>query len=190
MAANHNIIVIPGLGDEQSSGYAKRIVHRWEKADTEVIWFDSRWYANETFKAKFKRLLSTYDHAAKQDGNVSVVSYSAGGALMVSLLAERKLSGRAVVIAGKMKNAGGIGPHYQQQNPALKDAVEQSEQKLNSLKTPAEKITCLRPFFDNLVPVGDMLIPGARVKTVPMILHSLSIGFALFFMATGELRKT
>lgn len=180
-----DVIFIPGLGDEMVTNWVEKLVGHWRNSSTNLHFFDARWNEPETFTAKKQRLLAWLDGLELKPGSqLLLYGISAGGALAMVLLGERKaLFKRVVLIAPKLKRAELIGPKYRQNNPGLVEAVEASQAVIDGLSEQDRvNIESYRPLIDDVIARADMVVPGAKIKSIPFIGHALSIGFALLFL--------
>lgn len=191
MNKSRTILVVPGLGGPRSIKMVKWLVKRWEDSDTKVIVFESRWNSDETSKEKLDRLKELADKNVSSENDLSVVAYSAGGALAVSgLTTNRKLS-TLTLVSAKLKGWQGIGPKYQKDAPALREIVKASQQVIEDIGHIQDiSMTCLVPWYDEVVRKQDMIIDGATRITIPSVFHSLSIAVALIFKVPRVLKKT
>lgn len=173
------VIVVPGLGDEAAVSKIRAITKRWGN-NYDVRFFDSRWESDESLQDKQKRLR---DFAKLHTGkNTSVVAYSAGGALAITLLNVGIKINKLVLISCKLKRPEGIGPKYQKRALALVDAVEISQQTIGKLtQDDKDKIVCMKPLFDGVVDRQDMVIEETENRIIPFVGHGASIGFAMLF---------
>lgn len=179
----HTIIVIPGLGDEDAVKKIRWIVKRWSTPNRKVQIFQSQWETKESAEKKLHRLKVFLERHSSE--RVSIVAYSAGGALAMRLLKEHPSIERFVLISSKLKGAEKIGENYQNRAPALLGTVQASQSIIDGITdTEIQKIICLRPFFDNVVPIEDMSFEGVITKRIPMILHAPSIVLALIFQVS------
>lgn len=175
---NKLVIIVPGLGDENSLNRIRKLLKFWAK-DRRVLFFDARWSSSEAYDCKQKRLTDLIKSHEKS--LLSVVAYSAGGALAVSCTDSKNIN-KIILISSKLKRPEGIGPSYQKAAPALKRAVEASG-KITAKLSPEQKskIICLVPIYDGVVAKEDMVIDGTKRKLIPFLGHAGSIGFALLF---------
>ena len=90
------IIVVTGMGGDSAVRKICRIIQRWNDKSNRVVLFDSQWESAESYPDKYKRLLDFYD--SLDSNEISVVAYSAGGALAVRLLAERSNINKLVIV--------------------------------------------------------------------------------------------
>lgn len=173
------VIVVPGLGDEAAVSKIRAITKRWGN-NYDVRFFDSRWESSEPYENKRQRLNEFAKNS--NDENVSVVAYSAGGALAITLLNVGIKINKLVLISCKLKRPEGIGPKYQKRALALVDAVEISQQTIGKLtQDDKDKIVCMKPLFDGVVDRQDMVIEETENRIIPFVGHGASIGFAMLF---------
>src|SRR5690349_15766414 len=123
------ILLIPGLGDEQSLARVRQIEGRWGKKVPAVLFFDPRWHTDELYEDKFKRLK---DFTKNKDIE-AVMGISAGASLAVSWYTDNKKTEKVYLVAGKFVYPERIGRSFQKRAPQLKPAVEASEKALASL---------------------------------------------------------
>ncbi len=177
MVPKHHIIYLPGIGDHKDHGQIK-ILNSWTSAGIEVRYHRVGWAAEEPLDIKIEKVVKLIN---KLDGRVSVVGVSAGASLAINVMAACEDKVLAVVlICGKFIKAQKIGPNYSLKNPILKESVEQSEQNLKAMPPyQKQKILSIRPIFDNVVPVADMVIPGATNQRIVSFWHIPSIFLAI-----------
>lgn len=188
----HHILYIPGIGDDKALRLQMKPINRWPKKDIKVHVFRSDWHKKESTEAKYKRLQSLFSDILKQQhATMSVMGVSAGGPLAVRLCHDniQKIH-QIYLLVGKLRGSLGIGEAYQQKAPALKTCVAISEELLKKNNNDfSSKTTILWPLFDTLIPLDDMKVSGARYKRLPVIGHSIAIGYALYVTMPQLLRR-
>lgn len=173
----HNkTLLIPGLGDEESLYIVKKF---WKLRNRNLDTFDTRWATKENADDKFNRLCEFYESIDSK--KVELICISAGGSLATQLLARYPEITKAIFISTKVKGSTRIGKSFQKRAPALLESVRASEIALQSADDYHNKVTIYRPLIDNIVPVKDMLVAGAKTKRVIAIGHTFGIGMALIF---------
>ena len=181
------VIVIPGLGSNMVRNRIEAIVRRWERPNRPVQIFNSNWSSNESFDQKLSRLIKQVD--GYKGAKISVVAFSAGGALATSLLDRSSNISKVILISSKIKGSNTIGVKYQKRASALIDAVKASENSIARLPaSKKEKIICLKPIFDEVVPKKDMCFEGVETKLTPFLFHVPSIAIALLFQVKRLLK--
>lgn len=176
------LLYIPGWGDAQTIERQRKVVAGWNRSGVVAHIFDSQWISEETCAEKQMRLLNWFDaHAV---GEVTVIGTSAGGPLAILLLKQRSEQIKLVkIVCGKLRGADGIGPKYTSQSASLKECVMACENSLDSLAADdSQKIITYRPLLDEVVPLRDMTVSGARNKRLLLVGHVITIGFSLLFL--------
>ena len=172
------ILYLPGLGSEKSLK-----IQRWylklRTKNQKLVFFEPKWHSDESYKNKWKRLTKIISQLDPH--SIHVVGVSAGGSLLVRVMSEYEEIKSATCISGKVTNSAGIGQDYRKSAPALFDSVLASENTIKTDNTHTKKITIFRPFFDNVVPLQDMLVPGAKTKRIFAFGHASGIAIALIF---------
>lgn len=181
------IIIVPGLGDEDTLSKLAPVIRRWEDNETTVSVFQSKWSDDESYSDKSKRLRALFEEDLEVD--TYVVGYSAGGTLANAVLGADSAVKRIVFISAKLKGSDTVGEKFQKRAPALLEAVLGSEKTIEQMSDEDKKrAVCLVPLFDEVVYKKDMKIDGVKKKTIPVGVHAVAIAFALAFMTRGLLK--
>jgi pimeloyl-ACP methyl ester carboxylesterase len=182
------IIYLPGLGDRNPA--QRRLVKLFALGGADTRYFTINWAdRGEPYAHKFKRLLKLVDQLAKTR-RVSLIGVSAGASLAINTLSARpEQIHRVVTVCGKLANINAINPSYYHENPAFKGSVGALYKSLKQLSgRQRQKVLCLRPLLDEVVPTGDMHINGAHRKTLPLIGHAPTIALSLTLFS-GSIKK-
>ena len=173
------LLYLPGLGSERLLKIQRRYL-KWKcrKRGFELVFFESRWHDDEPYTEKWQRLLE--DTTSTSAESTIVLAVSAGGALLTRFVSENPTVKSAHCMSAKLKNAEAIGSSYRKRAPALFDAVRESQAVLGDMNL-AEKTIVYRPLFDTVVPLKDMIIPGARRKRFFGFEHITALIWALVF---------
>ncbi len=172
------IIYLPGLGGRWSILAQRILLFIHKRPGRRIITFQPKWHEQESYTAKYAR----FEHFIKsKGGNIVLYAASAGGPLAIASLAQLPQIERATIVCGKLSGSATIGQPFRDRAPALYDAVKKSEQLIAQKSSIiSKKITILQPIHDGVVPLNDMLVPGAVTKTLPAHSHATAIVLALF----------
>jgi hypothetical protein len=178
------VIIIPGLGDQVK--ITRRMVSGWEKRGLSPIVYKMNWSDQEDFEAKLNRLTVLVKEEHKDNCDISVVGFSAGGSVALNLFLNcDHLINRAISVCGRLKRGSCRGfrsfETRARTSKSFKQSVESLEQKIgNLLPNQLEKIMTVHPLFgDELVPSDTAIIEGANNITIPTMGHVFSICMAL-----------
>lgn len=190
-----HVIYITGLGD-QKAVWQRRAVAAWRIHGVMPHFFQVRWADDEAFGPKLEKLLKLVDELYEKDSReVGIVAASAGVSMALHALVARNERIKGVVsICGKIQHPEGVHDSYKHENPAFSKSMDLLPSTLRSLSGEMkQKITCLYPYADHVVPLQDQRIPGAKNKRVVSFGHvatiTLQITLASFFMLRN-LKKT
>ena len=188
-----HVIYVPGIGDNNPQLQAKAI-STWKLYGVEPELFQMNWADKRPWQVKFDQLLGRIDELSGQGHNVALVGASAGGGAVVNAYAARKDKVVGVVtISGKIHRPDKIGSRYRKNNSSFVEsayAVPDSLEKLSP--QDREHILCRFGLFDEIVPVNESRIDGAKNLYAPTLFHGPSIAFQLLFGAVslmGFLKK-
>lgn len=180
-----SILILPGLGDEKTHSQIQYLTRLWGGRNRRVFIFQPKWSEPESYDKKIKRLENFYaEHTAD---HTVIVGYSAGGALATILLYKHPTITKAYLISAKLQGSSTIGASFDISAPAFRRTVERSESLLSEISP--QKVMCLVPLHDEVVPKKDMQVPKAAIKRVWFAYHMPSIVVALIFNMTYLLRK-
>jgi hypothetical protein len=183
------VIYITGVGDQQptSQRWAVR-TWRWYGVESEL--YQMHWANDETWPAKFERLLARVDEVIQSGQPLALVSVSAGASATINVFAARKDKIVGVVcLAGKINRPEVIGRHYTDENPALKPSVAACQQALATLTaTDRKRILSRYAVWDNVLARADSHIPGARNRIVPTLGHIPTIATQITLGAPSFVR--
>jgi predicted peptidase len=177
----HHVIYLPGFGDTNNSQIQVKLLNKWQKFDLQPHFQYIQWSSNETFEAKFKRILGVVDELIKQKHTVSIIGVSAGATMAINVYSARKENiAKVVFICGKINNPENVRTYYFQKNPAFKQSLRHAAANLQKLDDKdRSKMLSIHPIYDEVVYVRDATLYGAKNKTIFSIEHSLSILLAL-----------
>jgi pimeloyl-ACP methyl ester carboxylesterase len=183
------LLVVPGLGDQSKPALLLHWwIKRWKKY--EVVVFQSNWSSSESYQDKFTRLRSTLIENKNSNRNVIIVGYSAGSPLALRLVNEDSEVTAFMSVSGKNSGYETIGKAFQKRAVALLESVQASQEILqNTPQKIAAKTVVFRPLRDFLIPMGDMLIPGAKKVRVIAFGHTLGIAIAILFYLPKYIRR-
>lgn len=185
----HHVIYVLGLGDHRTRG--QRLAPKyWQLFGVQGHTFVMKWGDKELFAPKLERLLALIDRLAADGSRVSLVGASAGAsAVLVAFAARPDKVASVVCICGKINHPETVSPHRYTENPAFKESLAELQRVLPRLSNrQRSRILSLRPFYDDVVPVADMYIPGAHMRRIPAAGHVVSIVVALIFSAPFFIR--
>ncbi len=176
----HYIIYVPGLGDHRAK--AQRLAVRlWRLYGVRGVFEPVHWSDGKPFEPKLQSLLDRIDELSMAGYTVSLVAASAGASAALVAYERRKhqLTG-IVCICGKINHIEAVNPEYYRKNPAFKESLAALARVLPNLSAQdRQRILCLRPLYDELVPVEDAVLSGASTKTLPVAGHAIGIGYAI-----------
>lgn len=187
-AQRHNIILIPGLGDEIRM--LNFLTKHFQKYHLDVAVHRIGWKDGSTdFRPKFDNLLHHIDELSKI-GRVSLVGTSAGGSAALNAFARRKkIVYKAVNLSGILRPSKERGWRSFEARTTTSSQFAQSVKLFVSQEkslTPADRkrVMTVYPIFgDELVAPDTVTLPGATNIRIPSIEHVLSIALALTFFS-------
>ncbi len=187
--STHHVIYVPGLGDAKAHGQ-ESLTKLWRVFGVRGHYVPMRWAEGKAFGPKLQRLLDKIDELAKDGDEVSLIGTSAGVSAVLIAFAQRKskISGVAC-ICGKINNIDAVNPSYYRVNPAFKPALAELQEVLPTL-SPLDRyrVMSIHPLFDDVVPVADTTIRGAREKAIWTRGHAFSIFVALTLFMPSIMR--
>ncbi len=186
MKKPHTIIYIPGLGDRSLRGQGV-VLKLWQIYGVKTRIYRIFWADNKPFEDKFQNLLKEIDRLSEAGNKVSFVGVSAGASTALAAFAQRKsvISG-VVCICGKINNAQTVHEVTYKQNPSFKESMKKLGKNMPELdKASRGRILSIHPLHDNIVPLNDTKIKGAREKTILTAGHIFSIVYAITIGSFG-----
>ena len=172
---SYSVLYIPGVGDRENGGLQRRYIGLLNLfRRRKIVYFEALWGSGESYADKFARLLKVYE----ESGSPSIIYGISAGASLAVCLGSKYRSTRLPLVAGKVQGADSVGPRYFKRYVALIESVRASEQAVNDLR--GSKVTCYQPKSDDVVPLADMVVPGARVVRLPVNGHIAAIVYANF----------
>jgi predicted esterase len=175
------VIYIPGLGDRRKFGQ-NQIIKLWRVFGLSPYYFPINWYKEEGFDKKLDRLLAYIEELKKAYESVSLVGISAGAGAAINAFATSNNVDSVILVCGKINNPQTIGEQRFKLNPDFRKSafdVSRSLEKLN--KSDRARILSIHPWSDDVVPIKDTIIKGAREKTFAGWSHVSGIFFILIF---------
>lgn len=182
-------IYITGLGDSDPGAQIKA-VGWWRRWGVEPELWQMNWANDETWEAKFAKLLARVDEIAASGQPIGLVAASAGATAAISAFGARKdkIAG-VVLIAGKANRPEAIGSGFQSKNPAFLPAAKASHAALKTLDaSDRQRILSRYALADELVYKPDSKIPGAHNRLVPSVGHIITIATQITLGAPSFLR--
>ena len=175
----HEVIIVPGIGDHRP--FAQDIAAKaWRGLGLRAHYLPLGWGTEEGYEAKHTRLLNMIDRLHEKGGSVSLVGISAGASAVINARAATDKVHKVVCISGKINHPERIGQHYFDKNPDFEESMARVAGSLVSLnESERTKIMSIHPWHDNVVPIEDTVIPGAKELTLPGWGHVSGIFFAL-----------
>ena len=170
-----HLIIIPGVGDDHPVYHKGARVFRvlGFKAQVYVFGWDSA-----DLSSYDTRIAALNEHIAKLPGEVYLLGVSAGGSAAVNsfaLLPEKVI--KTVTLCSPLA-------HFSSRvNPLLAVSIEQTEKFLAAMKPGVkQRLLSLHAIYDPVVPVRLSKPSGVRARTLPSILHPITIflGLTLF----------
>lgn len=172
----HHIIYVPGIGDHKT--YGQNIgIQIWRLFGLRPHYFPLGWSTKEGFDAKLARLLKQIDRLFEQGHTVSLVGVSAGASAVLTAYNERPKIARVVCIVGKIQRPETIKSSTYRINPDFKESMQRVGNSIGHLQSRGQvkNILSLRPLRDKSVPLEDMKITGATIRTVPAWSHASGV---------------
>lgn len=187
MDAEHYVICVPGLGNEDWIFH--RATKNWQR-DFELtpVVINVHWRTRENgLNEKLGRVTDTIDKLSGKNNRISLLGVSASGSLMINAYAQRKDKVHKVINnCGRVRPGGSLWLPFERVvagTASFRESIFLAEQNINSF-SPADrtKILTARALFDEVVPADQTPIEGATNIVLPMIEHSLAIYSALTFL--------
>ncbi len=179
----HSVIFLRGLGDNRPMTRGQAFLTKlWHCLHgIELVFVRINWADQETLKSKLARITAAIDKLHSAGQTVSLIGISAGASAAFNAYGLRSTKiNKLVFVCGKFRNPHRVGRRYYRKNPALRESLELSDQNYTKLTVADKaKILSIRPVFDELVPLQEMKVPGARSTTILATGHVPSIFLAL-----------
>ena len=185
MSKTHNVIIIPGLGDQKKP--FEWATNHWRTHGLEPLVYSVGWRdGQKSFIPKLHRLLEVIDRFVEKGDMVSLVGASAGGSAALNAFAQRKTAVQRVInICGRLRVGNAMGFRslriQSMSSPAFAESVTLCERhsELLSEKDRKKCMTVRAMFGDELVPPETTVLRGAHNIQVPTPEHMFSIFLAL-----------
>lgn len=181
-----HIIFVPGLGDYRSFGQNIGI-QLWRLFGLTPHYLALGWNVKEGYEVKQQRLTKLID-TLRLSGTVSLVGVSAGASAVLNTYAASDNIEKVVCISGKINNPQTIGPGTLLANHDFGESMKRLAASLKAIEDRTQNIMSIHPVHDQVVPIADTIIPGAREKTVPGRSHASGIFFGIVFGAFSIVR--
>lgn len=199
----NKVLLINGLNDGTTRPYESRYMERLESQKIDVVHTNLDWQNSENFVETLVSLSKQAKILARSAGLLSIVGVSAGGSMAVNLIAE--LNARnviAVSIAGRLRR-GQVLP-FSWRTPersahlgtarasqVFYDSMSYCEDTAIPTLTDDQlkRITVIKPWLDEVVPLNTMEIEGANTIRIPAIEHEMACRFGLR-LADGNFLNT
>ncbi|HTB49066.1 MAG TPA: hypothetical protein VK712_03215 [Verrucomicrobiae bacterium] len=186
MSRQHHVIYVPGILDNilhiQSTA-----VKSWRLWGVRGHCHVMSWLGSEeTYEAKFQRLLDRINKYAAQGHSVSLVGASAGAsAVLNAYVANPAAVTGVVLICPKINNPETVSGETYKKNPAFKESLERLQASLKKLtaEQKAKRIIAYYSPSDGTIPYAGSVIPGVPEKRLPAIKHGQAIVYAITFGA-------
>ncbi|MBI2588883.1 hypothetical protein HYW35_01585 [Candidatus Saccharibacteria bacterium] len=176
----HHVIYLPGIGDHRPWGQDK-IIKLWRIFGVRAQFHIIGWADGEAFEPKLERIGALVDKLAAGGNQVSLVGVSAGAsaALNTYMIRKDKIAG-VVYVCGKIRNLRGVNLSYYIKNPAFKQSLIMSDANVAKLQSADKhKMLDIRAQFDNIVFSRPTIVPGIRIKKMPIFGHIPGILMAI-----------
>ncbi len=189
MAKKHQVIIVPGLGDEVNKiSFATR---HWSGHNLEPIIHKIGWHDGEkNFTPKLKGLLELIDKSVNSGNRVSLVGLSAGGSAVLNAFQERKnVIKKCVNVCGRLRRGDQRGFRSFEKRTASSPSFAQSvilfesREKYLTINDRQKIMTVSALFGDELVPADTATLAGASNITIPAAEHIFTIVMALTFFS-------
>lgn len=166
------IFFTPGLGGERTIERQRNYVHFLNSLGKSIYFFDPKWQSNESAEVKKSRLDDAYDKAGRPRKLFGV----SAGASMAVVLGAAFPDTEIITLAGKHTGAASIGEEYDRRAPAFRSFVMKSEAIIEADSSVAHRIKSYRPWpVDGVVPMHDIVVPGAANRLIPVPFHTPAI---------------
>lgn len=185
MSSLNHAIIIPGLGNDV--GLISWITKSWETKGIVPHVIDAGWKTEEPLlQPKLVKAIALVDELFGMGKRVSIIGNSAGSSFAMNIFEARKEKIHKIVINCGRARTGDL-PWFTfdqatSSSQSFKEACVKSEKIVNELSADDKrKMLTLRPSFDEIVPASTVVIDGANDQVIPLLGHSLTIGYNLTF---------
>jgi len=184
-----HVIYVAGIGDHAMLGQ-RAVVASWRLWGVDAEAVPMLWAVNETWEAKFDRLLQRIDDCASKGQPVALVGVSAGATAVINAFAARKaVVVGCALIAAKVNHPETIGEQYNREAPAFIPAAYGCEAALETLSdTDRARILSRYSRLDSVVTTADSHVAGATNRELAISGHTLTIATQIIFAAPFFLR--
>lgn len=174
-----HVIFVPGLGDRMKFGQNIAIKY-WRVFGLRPHYLPLGWDNKEGFEVKLQRLLDKVDELKAGGNQVSLVGVSAGASAVLNAYAESKDVQSVVLICGKINNPQTINRKVYEINPDFEESVYRAQNSLKKLSSAKrQNIMSIHPYKDQVVPIKDTIIDGAKEEVFPGWGHISGIFFGV-----------
>jgi pimeloyl-ACP methyl ester carboxylesterase len=172
---------VPGVDDDKHN-LLRLVAKRWNRRDVHVYPLHVGWKDGGSYESKLQKLLALID-VLSGTGQVAVVGVSAGASLAMNAYAVRPRLVGVVNVCGTLRFGRKLKRSLAKRaasSPAYRESVLACELAQQSLTTRQRRCTLvLQPFYDGIVPLATMTLPGARLQRIVGFSHVPNIATAL-----------
>lgn len=186
MTQTTHIIYLSGFGNSYNT-FREKYVARWRRRDVTTEFVPMNWTDGAQLHEKTQLANAAIDTALEKGKRVVLVGESAGGAMSLYLYGQRpKDITRVITLCGKNKNPANVSPTLYKRSPAFLELMQRVEDDTAALRrAKRERIVSIRPLFDGVVPIQEMLVADCKSVRIPSVGHISSI--ALLLISGGGL---
>lgn len=171
-----HILYLSGLGDNFDR-WRLRALKLWHYRGVSVELVPMTWQSG-TFEQKLARIDQAIDRAKGK--RVVLLGESAGGSMVIHMLARRDDIYRAMTLCGKNTHPEGVDERYYRNNPAFRASMDHLNESLALLTDEQKKqFVSIHPVYDPVVPVREALLKGCREIEVWLVGHLFVISLVL-----------
>ena len=171
-----HLIIIPGIGDDHPVYHKGARVFRMFGFTPEVYVFGWNSGDPHSYESRITRL---NNYLSKLDGEVYILGVSAGGSAAVNSFAAAGSNVRKVVTL-----CSPLAPFSSRVNSLLAVSIDRTEDAIRNLSVEQrQRILSLHAIFDPVVPTRLSKPIGVRARTLPSVLHPVTIFLGLTVFA-------
>lgn len=182
MTQTTHIIYLSGFGNNYNALRGKYVA-RWRRRDITTEFVPMNWTDGASLEEKTALADTAISAALEKGKRVVLVGESAGGAMSLYLYARRpKDISHVITLCGKNRSPTTVSPIFYNRSPAFYELMHAVEADVAALRrAKRERIISIRPLFDGVVPIHEMLVADCQSVRVPSVGHITSIALILMF---------
>lgn len=171
-----NLLIIPGIGDDHPVYHKGARVFRMFGFTPEVYVFG--WNSGDPNSYE-SRIAQLNQHIAKLEGDVYILGVSAGGSAAVNSFAAADSRVRKVVTL-----CSPLAPFSSRVNSLLAVSIDHTQDAIRNMSAERrQRILSLHAIFDPVVPTRLSKPHGVHARTLPSVLHPVTIFLGLTVFA-------